>query len=151
MAGSEKDRSKLGKRIFLGAAVLVLGGSMLLYLVPQGPATGEVSTDTVAKVGDESVTVQDIRKQLDQAGHDSGAQTIAFHLERRHGHTPAVSTIWRVLVRRGFVMPQRNSRNPSSLLRASCVVEAGAFSAAVDVVDCPMPQQANNVSASRAE
>jgi len=66
MAGSEKDRSKLGKRIFLGAAVLVLGGSMLLYLVPQGPATGEVSTDTVAKVGDESVTVQDIRKQLDQ-------------------------------------------------------------------------------------
>src|SRR5213078_2051110 len=66
MAGSEKDRSKLGKRIFLGAAVLVLGGSMLLYLVPQGPATGEVSTDTVAKVGDESVTVNDIRQQLNQ-------------------------------------------------------------------------------------
>ena len=66
MAGGEKDKSKLAKRIFLGAAVLVLGGSMLLYLVPQGPATGEVSTDTVAKVGDESVTVRDIRQQLDQ-------------------------------------------------------------------------------------
>lgn len=66
MAGSDKDRSKLAKRILFGAAGLILGGSMLLYLVPQGPATGEVSTDTVAKVGDESVTVQDIQQQLSQ-------------------------------------------------------------------------------------
>jgi peptidyl-prolyl cis-trans isomerase D len=66
MAGA-KDQSKLGYRILLGAVVLLLGGSMLLYLVPQSPTTGsEVSTDTVAKVGDESVTVQDIRQQLDQ-------------------------------------------------------------------------------------
>jgi peptidyl-prolyl cis-trans isomerase D len=66
MAGGANDKSKLGKRILFGAAGLVLGGSMLLYLVPQGPATGEVSTDTVAKVGDESVTVQDIQQQLSQ-------------------------------------------------------------------------------------
>jgi peptidyl-prolyl cis-trans isomerase D len=65
MAGA-KDRSTLMKRILFGAAGVVLGGSMLLYLVPQGPATGEVSTDTVAKVGDESVTVNDIRQQLNQ-------------------------------------------------------------------------------------
>jgi peptidyl-prolyl cis-trans isomerase D len=61
-----KDNSTLMKRILFGAAGVVLGGSMLLYLVPQGPATGEVSTDTVAKVGDESVTVNDIRQQLNQ-------------------------------------------------------------------------------------
>ncbi|HYL85144.1 MAG TPA: peptidyl-prolyl cis-trans isomerase [Candidatus Angelobacter sp.] len=65
MAGAN-DKSKLGYRILLGAVVLLLGGSMLLYLVPQAPSTGEVSTDTVAKVGDQSVTVQDIRQQLDQ-------------------------------------------------------------------------------------
>src|SRR5437588_1519150 len=65
MAGT-KDKSTLTKRILFGAAGLVLGGSMLLYLVPQGPATGEVSTDTVAKIGDQSVTVKDIRQQLDQ-------------------------------------------------------------------------------------
>jgi peptidyl-prolyl cis-trans isomerase D len=64
MAGA--NNSKLGYRILLGAVVLLLGGSMLLYLVPQGTNTGEVSTDTVAKVGDDSVTVQDIRQQLDQ-------------------------------------------------------------------------------------
>ena len=65
MAGAN-DKSKRGYRILLGAFVLVLGGSMLLYLVPQGTTSGEVSTDTVAKVGDESITMQDIRQQLDQ-------------------------------------------------------------------------------------
>jgi peptidyl-prolyl cis-trans isomerase D len=61
------DNRKLGYRIFLGAAVLVLGGSMLLYLVPQGPASGSAdSSDAVAQVGDQSVTVTDIREQLSQ-------------------------------------------------------------------------------------
>jgi peptidyl-prolyl cis-trans isomerase D len=61
-----KDKSKLGYRILLGAVVLVLGGSMLLYLVPQSQVSGEISTDTVAKIGDESVSVQDVRQQLNQ-------------------------------------------------------------------------------------
>jgi len=65
MAGA-KDRSKLGVRIFLGIVVTLLGGSMLLYLVPQSQVNGEVSTDTVAKIGDESVSVQDVRLQLNQ-------------------------------------------------------------------------------------
>ncbi len=65
MAGA-KDKSKLGYRILLGAVVLLLGGSMLLYLVPQTPGVGEVSTDTVAKIGDQSITVAEIRQQLDQ-------------------------------------------------------------------------------------
>src|SRR6266853_2923245 len=64
MAGA--DKNKLGVRILLGAVVLVLGGSMLLYLVPQSPVSGEISTDTVAKIGDESVSVQDVRQQLSQ-------------------------------------------------------------------------------------
>jgi peptidyl-prolyl cis-trans isomerase D len=65
MAGA-KDKSKVGYRILLGAVVLVLGGSMLLYLVPQSPVSGEISTDAVAKVGDESVSLQDVRQQLNQ-------------------------------------------------------------------------------------
>ena len=65
MAGA-KDKSKLGYRILLGVVVLVLGGSMLLYLVPQSPVSGEISTDTVAQIGDESVSVQDVRQQLNQ-------------------------------------------------------------------------------------
>ena len=65
MSGSIGNQ-KLGYRVLLGAVVVLLGGSMLLYLVPQTPGTAEVSTDTVAKVGDESITVADIRKQLDE-------------------------------------------------------------------------------------
>src|SRR5258707_13124974 len=64
MAGA--DKSKLGYRILLGVVVLVLGGSMLLYLVPQSPVSGEISTDTVAKVGDESVSLQEVRQQVNQ-------------------------------------------------------------------------------------
>lgn len=73
------------------------------------------SPGRIAEVVEDEIV--ELRKQLDQAGHDSGAQTIAFHLERRHGHTPAVSTIWRVLVRRGFVTPQPHKRPRSSFVR----------------------------------
>jgi transposase InsO family protein len=55
-----------------------------------------------------------LRKQLTEAGHDAGAQTIAWHLQTRRGHSPAVSTIWRVLARRGFLTPQPHKRPRSS-------------------------------------
>src|SRR5467141_1148404 len=60
-----KDSRKTGLRILLGAVVLLLGGSMLLYLVPQTPGTGEASsTDIVAKVGDLTVSSAEVRQQL---------------------------------------------------------------------------------------
>ena len=43
--------------------------------------------------------------------------TIAFHLERRHGRAPSPSTIWRVLSRRGFIVPQPHKRPSSSFVR----------------------------------
>ncbi|HZA85781.1 MAG TPA: IS481 family transposase, partial [Acidimicrobiales bacterium] len=69
---------------------------------------------TPAGVEDEIV---EIRKDLAKAGHEAGAATIAFHLERRHGHSPAVSTIWRILSERGFVIPQPHKRPKSSYVR----------------------------------
>jgi len=58
-----------------------------------------------------------IRKQLDEAGFDAGAQTIHTHLSRRHETPPSVSTIWRVLKARGFVTPQPHKRPRSSYVR----------------------------------
>ena len=58
-----------------------------------------------------------IRKDLDKAGHEAGAATISVHLERQLGWAPAVSTIWRILVARGFVTPQPHKRPKSSYLR----------------------------------
>jgi transposase InsO family protein len=56
-------------------------------------------------------------KDLDKSGHEAGAATIAFHLQQRHGDSPAVSTIWRILSQRGFVTPQPHKRPKSSYLR----------------------------------
>ena len=69
---------------------------------------------TSAAVEEQIVT---IRKELDRGGHEAGAATIAFHLEQRHGCTPSVSTIWRILTARGFVTPQPHKRPKSSYLR----------------------------------
>lgn len=61
---SDADKRKFWYRVLLGGVVFVLGGSMLLYLVPQGPGTDATSTETVAKVGDQTITLQDVRQQL---------------------------------------------------------------------------------------
>lgn len=61
--------------------------------------------------------VVELRKHLAEEGLDAGAHTIAFHLGRRHSSSPAPSTIWRILSRRGFVTPQPQKRPKSSYLR----------------------------------
>ena len=67
MAGGSEKQQKLLSRILLGVVVLALSGGMLLYLVPTGPGgSTQSSTDVVAKVGDQTVTVAEIRQQLDQ-------------------------------------------------------------------------------------
>lgn len=61
--------------------------------------------------------IVELRKHLADSGLDAGADTIASHLRRRHATAPAVSTIWRALSRRGFVVPQPHKRPRSSWVR----------------------------------
>ncbi len=58
-----------------------------------------------------------LRKQLDDAGLDAGAATIAAHLARAGIDPPAVATIWRVLTRRGLIVPQPHKRPRASYIR----------------------------------
>ena len=52
-----------------------------------------------------------LRKTLTRKGVDAGAETIAAHLQAEGvDAVPAVSTIWRILSRRGFVTPQPQKR-----------------------------------------
>jgi len=79
---------------------------------------------TLIELEDEVV---ELRKELTDLGVDAGAQTIRVHLVRRHGEgaTPSTSTIWRILVRRGFVTPQPQKRPRSSWIRF-CAEIAGS-------------------------
>ena len=60
-----------------------------------------------------------LRKRLSEEGHDSGAETIAYHLaaELDGSPPPSVSTIWRILRREGLVISQPQKRPRSSLIR----------------------------------
>ena len=55
---------------------------------------------------------------MTKKGIDAGAETIAAHLQIAGvDPVPAVSTIWRILSRRGFVAPQPQKRPRSSWKR----------------------------------
>jgi len=67
MAGA-LDNKQILVKIFIGIFVGLIGISMLLYLVPQGPGTGADAdaSDVVAKVGNQSVSLAEVRQQLSE-------------------------------------------------------------------------------------
>ena len=58
-----------------------------------------------------------LRKHLHEAGLDSGAETIEWHLTHRHQITVSRATIHRILTRSGAVTPDPSKRPKSSYLR----------------------------------
>jgi len=83
-------------------------------LEPRSRAPARIPHRTPDALEDEIVA---LRKELTELGVDAGALTIGYHLETRHEHVPSVSTIWRVLRRRGFVVPEPHKRPRSSWIR----------------------------------
>jgi transposase InsO family protein len=62
--------------------------------------------------------IVELRKRLAEQGLDAGAATIRWHLARGgRVRPPSEATIWRVLVRRGFVVPAPAKRPRSSWCR----------------------------------
>ncbi|HVB00391.1 MAG TPA: IS481 family transposase [Acidimicrobiales bacterium] len=78
----------------------------------RGPQVAK--NQTPPEVEDEIVA---IRKYLVEEGYDAGARTIAYHVRQRCGVAPSVSTVHRVLSRRGFVTLQPQKRPRSSWIR----------------------------------
>ncbi len=58
-----------------------------------------------------------LRAELTAEGLDAGALTIRWHLTERAGSAPSVSSIWRILRRRGLVVPQPRKRPRSATIR----------------------------------
>lgn len=73
------------------------------------------SPTRIADAHEEAIVA--LRKELTDAGFDAGTVTIHYHLSRRQAEVPSVSTIWRVLKARGFVVAQPHKRPKSSLRR----------------------------------
>lgn len=81
---------------------------------PRSRAAHTVANRTPADVEDRIV---ELRKRLVDAGFDGGAATIHYHLGLERDDVPSISTIWRILRRRGFVTPQPQKRPKASYIR----------------------------------
>jgi len=72
-------------------------------LQPRSRAPRTVANKTPLDVEDQIVR---LRKELDDAGLDAGAETIQWHLINTGSeHVPSVSTVWRILTHRGLIEP----------------------------------------------
>ena len=58
-----------------------------------------------------------LRKQLSDAGHDAGADTVGWHLTRHHNVTVSRATIHRILTRHGAVTPEPKKKPKSAYIR----------------------------------
>jgi transposase InsO family protein len=89
------------------------------------PRSRRPHASPLAVAADTEEMIIRLRKELSKQGLDAGAETIAAHLARQSSSgggrpvMPAVSTIWRILARRGFVRPQPQKR-PRSSWRSFC-------------------------------
>jgi len=93
-------------------ALYRVGGDEALAPRKRGPKVP--ANLTPARIEDKIVAC---RKRLAEDGLDAGARTIAWHLSQEGVEVPALSTIHRVLRRRGFVTPQPQKRPRSSWTR----------------------------------
>ena len=81
-----------------------------------------------------------LRKTLSKKGLDAGAETIAAHLATTGvAPVPAVSTIWRILSRRGFVVAQPQKRPRSSWKTFCADQRPSLFTIRNPIVGLPRP------------
>ncbi|MHA7306937.1 IS481 family transposase [Arthrobacter sp. TMN-49] len=78
------------------------------------PRSRRPSRHPGATSGDVRARITTLRAELDAAGLDAGAESIADRLRREGVSPPAVSTIWRILRSASMVVPQPQKRPRSS-------------------------------------
>jgi len=83
-------------------------------IAPRRKVANKVANKSSAELEDKVVRM---RKELVELGFDAGAQTIHYHLSLSDQSPPSISTIWRILKRRGFITPQPHKRPKSSYVR----------------------------------
>ena len=82
-----------------------------------GPRSRAPRTSPNATPAETVELVLTLRKQLSEAGHDAGAETICWHLAEHHNATVSRATVHRILTRHGQVTPDPAKRPKSSYIR----------------------------------
>jgi transposase InsO family protein len=93
-------------------ALYQAGGEEALVPLKRGP---KVPANLTSALLEDQIVAW--RKRLAEDGLDAGSRTIAWHLNQEGVEVPSLSTIHRVLRRRGFVIPQPQKRPRSSWVR----------------------------------
>jgi transposase InsO family protein len=101
-------------------------------LGPGSKAAHRVANKTPDELEDAVVR---LRKELTDKGFDAGAATIHYHLGLSDPSPPSVSTIWRILKRRGFVTPQPHKRPKSSYCRFEAALPNESWQSDVTFVE----------------
>jgi hypothetical protein len=89
---------------------------LVVTAVLAGQSQSEVASSGATRPETVELVVR-LRKQLDEAGLDAGADTIGWHLAHHHGTTVSRATINRILLRAGMVTPDPAKRPKSSYIR----------------------------------
>ena len=83
-------------------------------LEPKSRRPHNSPTATPAKTVD---LVLRLRKELAEAGHDAGPDTVLWHLTQHHQITLSRATVHRILTRHGTITPEPKKRPKSSYIR----------------------------------
>jgi transposase InsO family protein len=81
------------------------------------PLSRAPKTSPAATTPDTVELILRLRKRLDEAGLDAGADTVGWHLAHHHGIEVSRATINRILIRAGAVTPDPSKRPRSSYIR----------------------------------
>src|ERR1035437_1889485 len=88
----------------------------LVHRYREGGAEALVPKSKAPKTNPRSVSpaleevIVSTRKELENLGADAGAETIHWHMANAGHHPPSVATVYRVLKRRGFIVPEPRKR-----------------------------------------
>lgn len=81
---------------------------------PRSKAPKTIPNKTPTELEDQVVA---LRGELEKQGYDNGAATINYHLGLSMPSPPSISTIWRILKRRGLIVAEPHKRPKSSWKR----------------------------------
>ncbi|MCA1676434.1 MAG: IS481 family transposase, partial [Actinobacteria bacterium] len=98
---------------WVAALVARYGAGGYDAIAPRSKAARRVANRSSDELEDRVVR---LRKELTDQGFDAGAHTIHYHLSLSDPSPPSVSTIWRILKRRGFITPEPHKRPKSSYI-----------------------------------